>query len=417
MIDRLRTIYNEYPPKFWILVMSMFIDRVGGTLIFPFISLYVTHKFDVGMTQAGVMLGIFSAAGMAGNLLGGALSDRLGRKVMILFGLVFSALSSLAMGLVSTLWGFYLVAALAGLLSDIAGPAWQAVIADILPEEQRAEGFGVLRVVGNMAWIIGPSIGGFMAARSFLLLFVMDAILSSATALIIFRMLPETMPGADTDSAEPRETIIQTFSGYADVLKDGLYMAYIVVSILMLIVYLQMYNTLSVYLRDVHGISPQGYGFLLTSSAITVIIVQFWVTRRIKRHPPMLMMALGTILFAVGYTLFGIVSTYALFVTAIVVITFGEMIVMPTSQALVAHFAPEAMRGRYMAAFSLAWKIPSTFGTIAAGLIMDHYNPRWVWYLAGIIAMIAVGGFLGLHRLTRQRFAAITPVESTAAAD
>ena len=123
----------------------MFVDRVGGTLIFPFFALYVTQKFGVGMTQAGVLIGIFSISGMVGNFLGGALADRFGRKGIVLFGLVASALSSVAMGLVNDLAVFYLLAILVGLLSDIAGPGWQAMIADILPEEQRAEGFGIMR--------------------------------------------------------------------------------------------------------------------------------------------------------------------------------------------------------------------------------------------------------------------------------
>jgi MFS family permease len=327
---------------------------------------------------------------------------------MVLFGLVFSALSSVTMGLVNELWMFYVLAVLVGLLSDIAGPAWQAMIADILPEEQRAEGFGVMRVVGNMAWIVGPTIGGFMAARSYLLLFVMDAVSSLITAAIIWRYIPETMP-EKVDGKEP-ETILQTFGGYRKVLTDWLFMAFILTSMLMLVVYLQLYNTLSVYLRDVHGVDPQGYGYLLSSSAITVIVLQFWVTRVVKKYPPMLMMALGTGFYLVGYSMFGFVSAYWLFVLAVVLITGGEMVVMPVSQALAANFAPEAMRGRYMAVFSLAWAVPSMVGATAAGLIMDNYNPDWVWYTAGIISALAVAGFLALHQLTRQRFAASAPV-------
>jgi MFS family permease len=198
---------------------------------------------------------------------------------------------------------------------------------------------------------------------------------------------------------------LQTLIGYRKVLADRLYIAFLVISILMLIVYQQMYNTLSVYLRDVHSIPEQGYGFMMTSSAITVVLLQFWVTRRIKGRSPMLMMALGTAFYVVGFSMFGFVTAYFLFVTAVVIITLGEMIVVPTGQALAASFAPEDMRGRYMAFFGLSWGLPSTIGPWAAGLIMDNYDPRWVWYLGGVIASMAVLGFLGLHAATRQRLA------------
>ena len=410
IIHKLKSIFEEFPLKFWVLVAAMFVDRVGGTLIFPFFALYITQKFNVGMTQAGVLIGIFSVSGLVGNMLGGALADRFGRKGMVLFGLVFSALSSVTMGLVNDLAVFYVLAVVVGLLSDVAGPAWQAMIADILSEEQRAEGFGVMRVVGNLAWIVGPTIGGFMAARSYLLLFIMDAVSSLITASIIFRFIPETKPEAPSDP--PHESLLGTFAGYFKVLGDRLYLAYIIASMLMLLVYLQMYNTLSVYLRDVHGIPPQGYGVLLTSSAVTVIIFQFWVTRRVKGRPPMLMMALGTFFYLIGFSMFGFVSAYLLFILAMVLITVGEMVVMPVGQALAAEFAPEDMRGRYMAVYSLAWAIPSTFGAWAAGLIIDNYNPNWVWYAAGIICALAILGFLWLHGATQARFAAVAPTAS-----
>jgi MFS family permease len=110
--------------------------------------------------------------------------------------------------------------------------------------------------------------------------------------------------------------------------------------------------------------------------------------------------------------MFGFVSLYLLFVAAVILITIGEMIVVPIGQALAANFAPEDMRGRYMAFFGLSWALPSTIGPWAAGLVMDNYDPRWVWYLGGIIATVAVVAFLWLHTTTRQRFVAL---ESTAA--
>jgi len=410
VLENIKSTFNEYPRKFWVIVGASFIDRIGGTLIFPFFALYITQKFNVGMTEAGVLIGVFSFAGLIGNLIGGALTDRFGRKVMVLFGLVFSALSSVTMGLVNDLAVFYVLAVVVGFLSDIAGPAWQAMVADILPEDKRADGFGVLRVVGNLAWIFGPTIGGLMAARSFLLLFIMDAITSLITAAVIYRYIPETKP-EPTEAAEV-ESIMATFGGYAKVLRDRLYIIYIVVSMLMIVVYIQMYNTLSVYLRDEHGVSTQGYGFLLTMSAVTVILFQFPTTRIVKRYSPMLMMAIGALFYMIGFSMYGIVSLYILFVLAMVVITVGEMIVMPVGQALAANFAPADMRGRYMALFSLAWAVPATFGPATAGVILDNYNPNLVWYLGGFLCALAAVGFLGLHVATRERF---TKMEESAA--
>jgi MFS family permease len=269
------------------------------------------------------------------------------------------------------------------------------MIADILPDKQRQEGFGILRVVGNLSWIIGPTIGGFLANINFFYLFLIDAVISCIVAAIIFRVIPETKP--EPHAHAESETLLQTVAGYRIVFRDLAYMAFMLAGMLMLVVYQQMYGTLSVYLRDNHGISPSGYGFLMTTSAITVILFQFWVTRVIKHRPPFLMMALGTFFYMIGFTLFGMVAAYSLFALNIVIITIGEMIVMPTSQALAANFAPSAMRGRYMAIFGLSWAIPSTVGPGAAGYILDNYNPDLLWYIGGAICALSVLAYYALH--------------------
>jgi MFS family permease len=338
-----------------------------------------------------------------GSMMGGALTDKFGRRGMMLFGLVFSALSSLSMGVVNQLSAFYLLAILVGFLSSIGGPARQAMVADLLPEEQRAEGFSILRVAVNVSWVLGPSIGGFLAARSYLLLFILDAITSLITAVIVYKSIPETRPEAP--EGKPQQSFLETLVGYRLVAKDTLYMAFLLTSILMLIVYQQLYSTLSVYLRDVHSIPAQGYGLLMSLNAGTVVLLQLWVTRKLRDLAPMLMMAAGTTFYLVGFTMYGLVATYPLFVVAMLIITVGEMIVVPVGQALASRFAPEDMRGRYMAVFGLSWTIPSAIGPWVAGLVIDNYNPNWVWYAGGAISAVAIAGFLFLHLKTKPRLA------------
>jgi MFS family permease len=389
---------NDYPRLFWIVVGISFVDRVGGTLLFPFFALYITQKFGVGMYEAGILLGIMSAFGLVGNLAGGALTDRFGRKQLILFGLVFSALSTLSFGLVDEIRYMYPLVILVGLIGHVSGPAHDAMIADILPEEKRQEGFGILRVVGNLAWIIGPTIGGFVANINFFYLFVIDAVISCLVALMFFRMLPETKPQVHAEAhSQGQESILATVIGYRVVLVNFAFMAFLFANMLMLIVYQQMYGTLSVFLRDVHNIDPQRYGLLMTTSAITVVIFQFSVSRWLRGRAPFLMMAFGTVFYMIGFAMFGFVSVFWLFAAAIVVITIGEMIVVPVSQGLAANFAPEDMRGRYMAIFGLSWAIPSTFGPGAAGYILDNFNPNLLWYIGGALCGLSVLAYWGLH--------------------
>jgi predicted MFS family arabinose efflux permease len=411
MLTRLKKTYAEFPPLFWIIVGALFIDSIGSTLLTPFFALYFTQKFEVGMTEAGALLGISSLFGLIGSMVGGAITDRFGRRRLILFGLITSALSSLALGLVSNITTLYFLIVVVGLLSRVAVPAYDAVMADVLPESKRQEGFGIMRVAFNYAWIFGTALGGLVAARSFLALFVMDAVLSVIAAIVLYRFLPETKPAFQTGRKES-ESFLHTVSGYRIALRDLAFMSFLLAGMTVLLVYQQEYSSLPVYLRDVHNIDSQSYGVMLSLSGLEVVLFQFWISRTIRKYPPFLMMMLGALFLTLGFGMIGFVSGRVLFLTAIIIITIGEMVFYPTGQVLAANFAPLDMRGRYMAVYGLAWSIPATVGPAAAGLILDNYNPDLLWYTGGVLCALAAIGFYALHLwLGRQQRFIPPPVE------
>ncbi|MGD8405733.1 MAG: MFS transporter [Anaerolineales bacterium] len=395
-LSKFRDIYNEYSRSFWTLIVITFIDRVGGAMLFPFFALYLTRKFDIGMTQVGVLFAAFSFSSLIGSMLGGALTDRFGRKVIIIFGLIASSLSTLGMGFVNTYTVFFFMALFSGILSETSGPARQAMIVDLLPEEKRAQGFGIFRVAFNLSVVIGPAVGGLLAARSYLALFIADAVISLITAALVSRLLPETKPESNPD--EPQESVSGSFRGYFRVLRDTAFMLFLGASMLMVLTYMNMNTTLGVFLRDTYNIPESGYGGLLSLNAAMVVLFQFPITRWIEGQKPLLMMAAGTALYTIGFAMYGFVSVYSLFVLAMIIITIGEMVIAPMGQALVAKFSPEDMRGRYMAVHGFSWIIPFAVGPVLAGYVLDTYDPRLLWYIAGGVGLLAVTGFLALHR-------------------
>jgi MFS family permease len=179
--------------------------------------------------------------------------------------------------------------------------------------------------------------------------------------------------------------------------RDLPFMFFTLASLLMALVYMNMNTTLGVYLRDAHSVPESGYGWILSLNAAMVVFFQFAITRRIEKFPPLLMVAIGTALYAVGFAMYGFISAFWLFLLAMAIITIGEMVSVPVTQALVAKFSPEDMRGRYMAVYGYSWGIASAVGPWAAGLIMDQGDPNWLWYACGIIGSVSALGFLYLH--------------------
>ena len=133
MFENLSKTYHKFPRTFWVVAGTHFIDVIGNTLLMPFFALYVTQKFGVGMTEAGIILATNSVAGLIGSTIGGAMADRFGRRGVILFGLIVSAFSGLTLGFVNQFYMFYGLSVFVGLMGSAAHPAHNAMIADILP--------------------------------------------------------------------------------------------------------------------------------------------------------------------------------------------------------------------------------------------------------------------------------------------
>jgi len=399
MFNKIKTVINEYPNAFKVLTLATFIDMLGSFLLYPFYSLYITSRFGVGMIEVGYLLSINSVGHLLGGVIGGALADKYGRRSMILLGLIISGTGSIMLGLVNDLYIFYILAAFLGLIGSFGGPARQAMVADLLPTEKQAEGFGILRVAFNLSAVIGPLLGGFIASQSYMLLFILDAGSSIITAVIVFYVIPETKPRLNESKSE--ETVMETLIGYKEVLKDWRYLLFLSVSAVTVLVYMQMNSTLAVFLRDYHGFPEQSFGLLLSMNAAMVVFFQLWITRKISKYSPMKTMAFGTIFLMIGFGMYGFIAEPYLFFIAMGIITVGEMIVYPTGQSSAASFASEDKRGRYMAVYGFQWMIPNMFGALGAGLIMVYIGANWVWYLAGILSLIATIGFWLLHGVTK----------------
>lgn len=394
--------YHLYPSQFWLLVFARFIDRTGGAMLMTFFALYITRHFDVGMTEAGIVLLIFSITGLFSATIGGALTDRFGRKWVVVVGLVSSAASTLILAFIDDLMMFYGVAAFVGLFSTLGRPAAQAMVADLLPDEQRADGFALLRVSTNLAVAVGPVLGAMLASVSFIYLFIGDTITSIITAGILIVFLRETLkPSVDTTQAP--QTLFQTFKGYEIVLRDNQFVIFTMLALFMGIVYAQMYSTLSVFLRDYRDFPEVSFGYIMSMNAFMVVTMQFLVTRFTKRYPAILMMSLGGLLYAIGFGLYGVVTASVMFFVAMAIITIGEMVALPTAQALVARLSPEQMRGRYMGFYSYSFMVPNALGPLMAGIIMDSVDPNLVWFLGAGLALMAALGFVMLYLQVQKR--------------
>ncbi len=382
-------------------------------MLYPFFGFYLKAKFSTDYTGVGLLFTMLAIGGIFGGIIGGAIADNVGRRFALLSGLIGSAITTLCMGFVNTIELFYLFSFLNGLLGDLGHPGRMAMVTDLLSGKKRSEGFAIMRVATNLAATIGPALGGFISAttNNYLILFISDVISSGLTAILVYFVLPESKPepklnpDGEIQILSKKEKFSSTLKGYLNVLKDWQFMLFILAGILTTWIYMQFNTTLPVYLLDKHGFTEDSFGILLSMNALIVVVSQFWISRLVSKYPPMIFMGIAVTLYGIGFSLFGFASQSWLFFLAIGIITIGELINAPHVMAVPGLFAPEDMRGRYMAISGWRRIIPRLFGIILAGYIIDNSsNPSNFWYIAGMVALIAMLGYLGLHQITKKRF-------------
>jgi len=398
-----RRLIGSYPRSFWIIaVADVFPTGVGHMLVFPFLAFYATNRFGVGMTQVGLLFTAMAVCDVLGSMLGGALSDRFGRKPVLALGQLGSGFAVLLMGWAESFPSFFTLAMLVCLIGSTGGPARSAMMTDLLPGEKLPAGFGILRVVGGLTFVIGPLIGGLLATGSYAPLFIIKFATNAFAAATILLTVRETRPAEDGEN-EPA-SLTRTLTGYRKVLRDVPFLLFLGATMLVFGSLGQVQRgALSVYLRDLHGISEQGFGLLMSLNGFLVILLQLPIAKLISRFHPMATMGAGALLIAGGFWIFGGSSSYGLFMAAMIVIAVGQMVLLPTNRFVIARLSPTRMRGRYIGAAGLGVSAAQAVGPVFAGLVMDHLDPRWVWYGAGTLGLIAVTWFLMLRRHTDPR--------------
>jgi MFS family permease len=347
------------------------------------------------MTTIGLLFTLTSPIHLFSQVVGGSLADRLGRKIVMAISLFARGLVMLSFGLVGSLSSLISLLVLNNIFDPLFRPASNAVVADIIEPEKRAQAYSLLTVVMNLGAAIGPSMGGFVAARSYFVLFLCAALAYLLYFFIVVAFIRETKP---QNSTTPEKKTQKMGEGWGMVLRDAPFLAFCLITILTCIAYSQMSTTFPVYLKENSGIGEAQYGQLIALNATMVVLLQFPITKIASRYGRMQMMALGAFLYALGFGVIGFIDTLPLFASSVVIWTLGEIVTGPVSTVLVAGMAPEAMRGRYMGVFGLTWGMGYGLGPTLGGAVMDDLGGRYIWYASFISCSMAAAAFLLLGR-------------------
>ncbi|HEB66231.1 MAG TPA: MFS transporter [Chloroflexi bacterium] len=391
MFKRWRKQVSGYPAQFWLMFWGMLMSTVGASMIWPFLMIYVSERVQRPLGQIGSLMTLNAAVGVGAALWAGPLTDRLGRKGVMVFSLIGNGMVYLLMGQAHLLWHFALLMSFWGFFGPMYRVGGDAMLADLVPPERRPDAYALLRMSNNVGVAVGPAVGGFLAAASYGIAFLFAAAGLAGYGLLLAFFARETLPQSRQGGAsEPLRV------AYRHVLRDGRFLRFAALFVTAQSCAVLIWVLMGVYAKTQYGVPENHFGLIATTNATLVVLFQFAVTQRTKRHAPLRMMALGTLFYALGVGSVALARGFWGFWVSMVIYTLGEMILIPTASAYVANLAPAEMRGRYMSVYGLGWNVASGIATPLGGFLSDIFGPVSTWYGGLLIGLAGAAGYLRL---------------------
>lgn len=393
-VARLRALHGRFPRQYWLMVTGIFISNAGGSLVWPFLVIFASTRLAMPLAAVGSLITIQSVAGMASSFIAGSLADRLGRKVVMVASLAISGGVYLLLAGAADYGSFALLMGLLGIGNPMYQVSADAMLADLIPTEQRAEAYSVNRIASNAGFGIGPAIGGFLAAASYSLAFAGAAVGFFAYCALVTFFARETLHRGSIQ----REEVIGP--GFRTIVRDRRFMPFAGLLSLGLIAPTTVWILLAVYAKTTYGLPEYLYGWIPTTNAVLCVVAQYPVTLVTRRFAPLAVIAAGMVVYAVGAGSVVLMTSFPGFILSMVIMTIGELIVVPTAAKYVADLADPRLRGRYMSVYWLGWAGSRAIAPLIGGFLSDRAGWPAVWLGALAIGLVSSAGLAVLAART-----------------
>ena len=380
-------------PAIWWLALITLINR-SGTMVLPFLTIYLTQALDFSLQQAGWVMSCFSLGSVAGSYLGGYFTDRVGYYRVMFWTLFLSGGAFLLLMLVKTMLWFCLAVFLLSLIADGFRPASMASIAAYAKPENRTRSLSLIRMAINTGWSIGPAVGGFLAAYAgYNWLFWVDGLTCMGAALLFrwrMREAPEaSRPAAVSEAAAPAKG-----SPY----RDRPFLLFLAVTALVAIAFFQLFATLPVFYKQEYLLNEDQIGWLMAFNGILIVILEMpMVYLAERRFSKLAVISAGAFFIGLSYVAFNFWPGWlGVLVLGMALLTIGEILDLPFTNAVALERSDRGSRGQYMALYTISFSAAHILAPVLGMQIAAQWGFATLWYLLGGICLL---GILGYHWL------------------
>ncbi len=399
MFENIQTTYKKYPSQFWLMLAGMLFSSSGASMIWPFLLIYVSGKLGLPLSTVATLTTINATTALFASFAAGTIADALGRKGVMVISLLADGLLFLLMIRAETYTAFAVLMFLRGISNPLYRVGADAMLADLIPQETRVEAYGLMRAVNNAGIAIGPAVGGFLAATSYNYAFMGAAAGMTIYGLLIAFFGRETLVKREIPLPQGA-ALMDSLTGYWRAFKDFPFISAVGSMSFGWMTASLMWIIMPIYAKQNFGVPENLYGWIPTTNALMVVFAQVAVTAVTRKFRPLTMMSLGMFLYAIGSGGVALADGFWGFWLCMVVMSFGELVIVPTSNTYVANIAPADMRGRYMSIYGLTWAFGSIFGPLLGGFLNDNLGPRWIWIGALFVGLLST---LALFLLSRRK--------------
>lgn len=392
---------SGFSRQIWLLSLVTFINRCG-TMVIPFLSVYMTSRLGFTLEDTGYVLLFFGIGSVAGSFLGGKLTDIIGYYWVLALSLFFGGAMFIGLGMVDSFWGVGLMVFLAAAIGDAYRPAVMTAVAVYSQPENRTRAFSLLRMAINFGWAIGPALGGLIVATTgeYGPIFWVDGFTCMAAAIVFGIYLREKKkPAEDNAEALPPAPASSPY-------KDVRYLFFMGLTIIGMLAFMQFMYTLPVFYKESMQMSEGEIGLILAMNGFLIFFIEMPMVYTLERKFKLLHnVAIGCFLYGVAFFMLNLAEgrSIAIAFCSMLVLSVGEIFNMPFTNAYAMSRSNEQNRGAYMGVFTMAYSVAHIIGPPLGTKAAAHWGFDGLWYLVGSLAMISFFGTLLLEKWDERR--------------
>ncbi|OGS74267.1 MAG: MFS transporter [Flavobacteria bacterium RIFCSPLOWO2_12_FULL_35_11] len=391
-----RDSFSGLSKEVWWLALITFINR-AGTMVIPFLSLYLTAEMHLTLSEVGWIMTCFGLGSLLGSWLGGKLSDKIGFYKVMFFSLLITGISFIALQFVHTFLGFAIGIFLTMTFADAFRPAMFVSLKAYSKPKNQTRSLTLIRLAINLGFSFGPFFGGLIiAAISYSGLFWVDGITCIAAIVVMKVVLKEKKIKVDKSII-----IVEKENKITSVYKDKPYWLFLMIIFLMGFVFLQLFTTMPLFYREVHGMTEVQIGLLMSVNGFLIFLFEMPLIHYIEKKllDRMKIITWSLVLLSLSYLVLNTSSWGGILIVGMLLITVGEMLAFPFTNNFAMNRAPTGSEGRYLALYSMAFSCAHIFSAKTGMEVIDRFGFFTNWFLMGGLGLLAVFFMIWLRKI------------------